>query len=409
MPPRLMPLLEAGVIDSVIRPLLSGKEAQVYLVETAGELRAAKVYKSSEERTFRHRSVYTEGRKVRNSRDQRAIDRRSRHGRERDEESWTSAEADTIYKLDAAGVRVPRPYAFMEGVLVMECVESAEGGPAPRLAECTIHPADVDVMFDYLIGEVVKMLCADVVHGDLSIFNILLGYDGPVIIDFPQSVDAARNPNARSILLRDVENLTTFFKPDHPPRDLRYGHEMWALYERGELRPETRLTGRFDQGGGKVDTDRLLQEIWEVHLEEDTVEEDDDYAFSAQARRGPPRPAPGVPTEPTSGRPGRGQAHHGPGQGHHGAGQGGRGQGGRGRGGSPKGERPGPQVVIAGKPSLPPGGLPAAAPPPPAPAPAASTSGSGAEQNTAPKKRRRRRRSRGGGGGGPSGSGESAP
>jgi len=334
MPPRLVPLIECGVIDSVVRPLLSGKEAQVYLVECDGHLRAAKVYKSANERSFKHRSEYTEGRTVRNSRDQRAIEKRTRHGRERDEATWTSAEADTIYKLDAAGVRVPKPFAFIEGVLVMECIEGPDGGPAPRLAECTLEPAYARIVFDQLIREVVKMLCADVVHGDLSVFNVLIEEAGPVVIDFPQAVDAAHNLNARAILLRDVANLTSHFLGDRPLHERRHGYEMWALYERGELRPEVELTGRFDLPRHEVDAELLLQEMWEVDIEEDATDDMGDFDFDRAPRRArPPKPA----ASESGGTPPKG------------------------RGGRGKPARPAPEVVIKGRPPEP------APVPPPAP------------------------------------------
>ena len=157
IPPRLMPLIECGIIDRLVRPLLSGKEAQVYLVECEGELRAAKVYKSLKERSFRNRSSYTEGRKVRNSRDQRAMNKRSRYGREKEEEAWNSAESDMIYKLYNAGVRVPKPHDFMEGVLVMECIVGPNGGPAPRLSDWKFDDDEALIVFNQLMQEVVRI------------------------------------------------------------------------------------------------------------------------------------------------------------------------------------------------------------------------------------------------------------
>lgn len=268
IPPRLIPLVEEGIIERIVRPLMSGKEAQVYLVEAGGDLRVAKVYKEASTRSFRQRSSYTEGRRVRNSRDQRAMGKRSRHGRERDEAHWKAAEAECIYKLDAAGVRVPKPFAFIEGVLVMECIEGPGGGPAPRLAECTLEPDVAERTFEQLLREVVRMLCADVVHGDLSPFNILIEDGGPVVIDFPQALNAARNNNAKEILLRDVANLTSHFKRGRPARELRYAHEMWDAYERGALQPDTPLTGRFDLPQHEVDAEVLLYQMLEIEEDE---------------------------------------------------------------------------------------------------------------------------------------------
>ena len=279
MPPRLVPLIEYGVIDYVVRPLMSGKEAQVYLVECNGELRAAKVYKTTNERTFRNRSQYKEGRSVRNSRDQRAMGKRSRHGRKREESSWNAAEAETIYKLADAKVRVPKPYAFVEGVLVMECIQGPEGGPAPRLAECTLEDDYAEDVFERILREIVKMLCAGIVHGDLSLFNILLEDEGPVIIDFPQAVSAANNRNAKNILLRDVANITSHFKPGRPLNTLRYAHEMWALYECGDLLPDARLTGRFALPRHEVDAERLLIQMFEIDEDEVLADGLEDFDF----------------------------------------------------------------------------------------------------------------------------------
>lgn len=263
VPDRLTPLLDLGVIDEVIRPLMSGKEAEVFLVMIRGEYRVAKVYKDAKNRSFKHRSQYTEGRKVRNSRQQRAMDKRSKYGRAEVEAAWRSAEVDAIFRLHANGVRVPTPYDFVEGVLVMELVGDDHGNPAPRLVDLELTSEEALVIFDQVLRETVKMLCAGLVHGDLSDFNVLLGPDGPVIIDFPQAVDAAGNRNAKELLLRDVRNLTQFlarFAPELAKR--QYGEEMWALYESSELTPESPLTGRYrKKKKPATDTMSLLEEI----------------------------------------------------------------------------------------------------------------------------------------------------
>lgn len=278
IPKRLKPLINDGIIDAVVRPLLSGKEAQVYLVERGEQLMAAKVYKDRAERSFKNKSSYTEERKVRNSRDQRAMSKRSsRYGRQRDEAIWNSAEADTIFSLHRAGVRVPVPHGFFDGVLVMECVMD-RGEPAPRLADCTFGRGQALEIFDDIIQQVVLMLCADVVHADLSVYNILFDGERPVIIDFPQSILASRNRNARQILIRDVANITAHFRLGRPSTALRYGYEMWDLYERGVLTPETTLTGRFDLPEHEVNAERLLEEM--LKMEEDSVlDEDQDTDF----------------------------------------------------------------------------------------------------------------------------------
>ncbi len=326
MPPRLAPLIDDGIIDRVVRPLMSGKEAQVYLVEAGGELRAAKVYKESAERSFRNRASYVEGRNVRNSRDQRAMGKRSRHGRERDEESWKSTEADVIYKLSAAGVRVPKPHAFVDGVLVMECVQGPEGGPAPRLAECTLEREHAVEIYETLIQEVVRMLCADIVHGDLSAFNVLLEEDGPVVIDFPQAINAAQNGNAKKILVRDVANLSGYLMRHVPAHEVRHAHEMWALYENGELRPDAKLTGRFRLPAHEVDAENLLHQMLAIEEDEATADENAEYEFSTPRRSSPsPDKASGAGTG-TGARRSDGKRPR-----------------------KPKGEAPAPQVVVKGR------------------------------------------------------------
>lgn len=292
IPPRLIPLIESGIVERIVRPLLSGKEAQVYLVESEGELRAAKVYKALNERSFRNRASYTEGRKVRNSRDQRAMNKRSRYGREREEEAWNSAESDMIYKLYNAGVRVPKPHAFMEGVLLMECIEGPNGGPAPRLSDWNFEENEAKTVFNQLMLEVVRMLCADVVHADLSVFNVLLEEEGPVVIDFPQSIGASQNTHAKRILLRDVRNITSHFRFGRKLKDLRFGHEMWDLYERGALTPDTVLTGKFKLPKHEVDAERLLDEMHQIEEDEILRNQDFDDSDDDRSSGGGPRPRP---------------------------------------------------------------------------------------------------------------------
>lgn len=264
IPDRLASLADEGIIDEVVRPLMSGKEAQVYLVRCGGEERVAKVYKEAQNRSFKHRATYTEGRTVRNTRDQRAMANRSRHGREQDELAWQSTEAQVIQRLNAAGVRVPVPFGLFDGVLVMELVKDAQGNPAPRLSEVPFTREEAVATYEKLMREVVRMLCAGVVHGDLSDFNVLVGAGGPVVIDFPQAINASSNTNAREVLLRDVANLYRFierFVPGHRPG--RFAEEMWTLYQRGELYPDTKLSGMQRPVGPlpPVDTRDILREL----------------------------------------------------------------------------------------------------------------------------------------------------
>lgn len=268
IPRTMQSLCDQGLIDEVIRPLLAGKEAEVYLVVAGGEVRVAKVYKQAMHRSFKHRAQYTEGRRGRNSRRERAIARRSKYGRREEEAAWRSAEVDAIQTLHAAGVRVPRPHLFVDGVLIMELITDAEGRPAPRLVDVQLTRDEALELFELLLAQVVEMLRAGLVHGDLSDFNVLLGEDGPVLIDFPQTVYAASNNNARKLLIRDVDNLQQFLARWAPELDQKkYGQELWSLYERGALRLDTELTGRFAHQG-RVDTGRVLQEISAAEREE---------------------------------------------------------------------------------------------------------------------------------------------
>jgi RIO kinase 1 len=268
-PKRLQSLLEEGLIDSVVRQLMSGKEATVYVVRCAGETLCAKIYKDATQRSFRQAVDYTENRKVKNSRQARAMAKGTRFGRESQEAAWRSAEVDALYRLAAAGVRVPAPRNFYEGVLLMELVTDEHGDAAPRLNDVIFTPEDAVVYHDALIGEVVRMLCAGIVHGDLSEFNILLAADGPVIIDLPQAVDAAGNNHANRMLLRDVENLRDFFGRFEPSLLVTdYGNEIWDLYARGLLTPESPLTGRFEHRTGPVDVRGVIAVIEDAQVQE---------------------------------------------------------------------------------------------------------------------------------------------
>jgi RIO kinase 1 len=271
-PPRLQSLIEEGLIDSVVRQLMSGKEAMVFVVRCGAEVRCAKIYKEATHRSFRQAVDYTENRKVKNSRTARAIGRGSKFGRQEQEAAWQSAEVDALYRLAAAGVRVPQPYNFCDGVLLMELVTDAHGDAAPRLNDVAFTPEQARAHHATLMAEVVRMLCAGVVHGDLSEFNILLahtpgvdggdGVDGPVIIDLPQAVDAAGNNHAQRMLLRDVANLRDFFGQFAPELlATQYGPEIWSLYQAGLLSNASVLTGRFERAQTSVDMQAVLREI----------------------------------------------------------------------------------------------------------------------------------------------------
>ena len=268
-PKRLQSLIEEGLIDTVVRQLMSGKEAMVYVVRCGDETRCAKVYKEATQRSFRQAVDYTENRKVKNTRQARAMAKGTRFGREAQEAAWQSAEVDALYRLAAAGVRVPKPHNFHDGVLLMELVTDEQGDAAPRLNDVTFTPEQARAHHASLLTEVVRMLCAGVVHGDLSEFNVLLGAHGPVIIDLPQAVDAAGNNHAKRMLLRDVENLRGFFGRCAPELlHTDFGHEIWDLYQRGVLSPEAALTGRFERQAGAVDVGSVMREIDDARAED---------------------------------------------------------------------------------------------------------------------------------------------
>ena len=269
-PKRLQPLLDDGVIDEVIGQLMSGKEATVYTVRCGSEVRCAKVYKEAAKRSFKKAVQYQEGRKVRNSRRARAMDKGSKYGRKQQEETWQNAEVDALYLLASAGVRVPKPYGCFDGVLLMELVSDEEGNVAPRLGDVAMNEEQALEDHAVVMQYVVMMLCAGIVHGDLSEFNVLVDDYGPVIIDLPQAVDASANNNAESMLARDVANMTTYYGQFAPQLlGSNYAKEIWALYEDGALKPDTALSGFFAEPEDESDVDSVLDEIKAVLGEEE--------------------------------------------------------------------------------------------------------------------------------------------
>ncbi|MBT4832574.1 MAG: serine protein kinase RIO [Porticoccaceae bacterium] len=273
-PKRLQPLIEDGLIDGVIGQLMSGKEATVYTVRCGSEIRCAKVYKEAAKRSFKKATQYQEGRKVRNSRRARAMEKNSKYGRKQQEETWQNAEVDALYLLANAGVRVPKPYGCFDGVLLMELVTDDSGDVAPRLGDVAMSAEqaleDHALMMDY----VVLMLCAGIVHGDLSEFNVLVDDYGPVIIDLPQAVDASANNHAESMLYRDVDNMAHYYGQFAPELlNSQYGKEIWALYEDGALKPGIELSGNFAESEEASDVDGVLEEIKAVLMEEQKRQE----------------------------------------------------------------------------------------------------------------------------------------
>ncbi len=269
-PKRIEPLVEDGLVDEVISQLMSGKEATVYLVRCGEEIRCAKVYKDAVKRSFKKAAQYQEGRKVRNSRRGRAMEKGSKFGRKQQEEVWQNAEVDALYRLARAGVRVPQPYGCFDGVLLMDLITDDEGNVAPRLNDVSMS-ADLARQDHAEVMESIKlMLCEGIIHGDLSEFNVLVDDYGPVIIDLPQAVDASANNNAEAMLTRDVRNMTEYYGQYAPELlNTRYAKEMWALYEEGELFPETVLTGEFEDDGEAADVDNILLAIKDALEEEE--------------------------------------------------------------------------------------------------------------------------------------------
>ncbi len=262
IPKRLHPLIEDGLIDEVISQLMSGKEATVYVVRCGEEIRCAKVYKEVNQRSFKKAAQYQEGRKSRNSRRARAMEKGSKYGRNQQEQAWQNAEVDALYVLESAGVRVPQPYGCFEGVLLMELIKDDNGDVAPRLNDVVMSAEQAREDHEVMMVYAMRMLCAGIVHGDLSEFNVLVDDYGPVIIDLPQAVNAAANNNAKSMLTRDIDNITNYYSQYAPElKKTRYAKEMWSLFEQGELTPETQLTGLFRENTHSANVDTVIEEI----------------------------------------------------------------------------------------------------------------------------------------------------
>ena len=268
-PKRIQPLIDDGLVDEVLRQLMSGKEATVYVVRCGNEIRCAKIYKEAYKRSFKKAVQYQEGRKGKNSRRTRAIEKGSKFGRDQQEEAWQNTEVDALYRLANAGVRVPKPYGCFDGVLLMELITDDEGLVAPRLNDVSMTAELAIEDHAIVMKSVMRMLCAGLVHGDLSEFNVLVDDYGPVIIDLPQVVDAAANNNAFAMLERDVNNMTNYYGQFAPELlGSKYAKEMWALYEDGELHPDIELTGKFEESTEEADVDVVMQEIKAAFAEE---------------------------------------------------------------------------------------------------------------------------------------------
>lgn len=284
IPKGLQPLVEDGRVDQVLRQLKSGKEASVYVVACGGVICCAKVYKEAEHRGFHKLAQYQEGRKTRSSRDARAMGKRSRHSRNVQESEWKNAEVEALYRLSHAGVRVPRPLDVHDGVLLMELVRDEHGNPAPRLNEVVMTPGQARSWHAFMMAQIVCMLCAGLIHGDLSDYNVLVDAHGPVIIDLPQAVNAASNNNAFAMLKRDVNNMRTTFGAAAPELlDTSYAHEIWQLYQASELTPESLLTGHFTHDLTLANVDLVLDHIEAARAEAEARQRGRDEAAAETA------------------------------------------------------------------------------------------------------------------------------
>lgn len=273
-PKRIQPLIDDGLVDEVLRQLMSGKEATVYMVRCGTEIRCAKVYKEASQRSFKQAVEYQEGRKVRNTRRARAMEKGSKFGRSQQEEVWQNAEVDALYRLAKAGVRVPEPFGCFDGVLLMELITDDDSQVAPRLNDVSMSAEQAIEDHDVIMRDIVRMLCSGIIHGDLSEFNVLVDEYGPVIIDLPQAVDAAANNNAQRMLYRDVNNMTTYYGQFASELlETQYAKEIWALYEAGDLQPESQLTGQFEESTDTTDIDVVLLEIQSALIEEEERQE----------------------------------------------------------------------------------------------------------------------------------------
>ena len=284
IPKGLQPLIDEGMVSSVVRQLKSGKEAEVFVVLCGTETRCAKVYKDAEHRGFHKLAQYQEGRKARGSRDARAMGKASRHGRKQQEEEWKNAEVDALYKLAYAGVRVPKPYSIYAGVLLMELVQDAEGNPAPRLNDVALASAEQAVEWHaFMIHQIVLMLCAGLIHGDLSEYNVLIDKDGPVVIDLPQAVSAASNNNAFAMLERDVNNMRASFGRAAPELlKTEYAKEIWKLFQASQLKADSLLTGVFVDESPEADVDAVLNQIEEARWEQEIRQRGRDEAAAQE-------------------------------------------------------------------------------------------------------------------------------
>lgn len=313
IPARLIPLVEDGIIDEVLAQVKSGKEADVFVVRVGEAIRCAKVYKEANNRSFRQAVQYQEGRKVQNSRSSRAMSKRTKYGQKEAEASWINAEVEALNKLSAVGIRVPTPFGFFDGVLIMELILGEDGQPAPRLNDISLNPDTALLYHEEIISQIVRMLCAGIIHGDLSEFNVLVDAEGPVIIDLPQAVNAAGNNSAGMMFARDVDNMARYFGRFEPGiLGLKYAKEIWDLYQKGKLTPHTVLTGKYQEPTKSADVHGVLNAIGDARKEhEDKAIRKAQNRESLDPNQPPKRWTPREDRPGNAPRPNQGQPHGG--------------------------------------------------------------------------------------------------
>jgi len=291
IPSRLLPLVEDGIIDEVLGQVRSGKEADVFMVRAGNEVRCAKVYKEAIHRSFRQSVNYQEGRRVQNSRSARAMSKRSAYGQKEAENSWITAEVEALITLSEAGIRVPKPFGFFDGVLIMELIVDESGEVAPRLNDIELSSETAQRYHAELIRQIVLMLCTGIIHGDLSEFNVLVDANGPVIIDLPQAVNAAGNNNAAMMFARDVDNMARYFGRFAPELlKSNYAKEIWSLYEKAKLHPLSPLTGEYQETRAAVDVSSVLDVIGDAQKEhQEKLEKQESARNSARSDLPPKR------------------------------------------------------------------------------------------------------------------------
>jgi RIO kinase 1 len=228
-----------GMITEILYLVKSGKEATVYCCEahpsTGMELIAAKIYRSRNQRNFKNDAIYLEGRVIGKARVRRAVENKSRFGREAGFGMWVNSEFETLTALSRAGADIPHPIARTQTTILMEYFGDREAA-APSLGSSQLSRDQAEAAFDNLLGNIELWLAHNYIHGDLSAYNVLYWQGQAKTIDFPQAVDPRFNPNALLLLTRDVENICRYFTRyglDYDGR--RIAERLWHRFRRAQL------------------------------------------------------------------------------------------------------------------------------------------------------------------------------